>query len=50
MLPPTLSTLNDLRAYPRVLDVVAASTHRDAASPVMPRIELAGDVAFLHIG
>ena len=48
MLPPTLSTLNDLRPYPRVLDVVTASAHRDAASPVMPRIELTGDEAFLH--
>jgi 8-oxo-dGTP pyrophosphatase MutT (NUDIX family) len=49
LLPPTLSTLNDFRPYPSVLDVVAASAHRDAASPVMPRIELAGEEAFLHI-
>lgn len=49
MLPPTLSTLNDLRSYPGVLDVVAAATHRDAASPVMPSIELTGDEAFLQI-
>lgn len=49
MLPPTLSTVNDLRPYPRVSDVVLASTHRDAASPVMPRIELAGDEAFLRV-
>ena len=49
MLPPTLSTLNDLRSYPRVLDVVTASAHRDAASPVMPEIELTGDEAFLRI-
>jgi hypothetical protein len=49
MLPPTLSTLNDFRPYRSVLDVVAASAHRDAASPVMPRIELTGEEAFLHI-
>jgi hypothetical protein len=49
MLPPTLSTLNDLRSYPRVLDVVLASADRDAASPVMPRIELTGDEAFLRV-
>jgi 8-oxo-dGTP pyrophosphatase MutT (NUDIX family) len=49
MLPPTLSTLNDLRSYPRILDVVTASADRDAASPVMPGIELTPDEAFLRI-
>jgi len=43
MLPPTRSTLEDLCAYGDVLDVVAAATGRDAAAPVMPRLELTRD-------
>jgi 8-oxo-dGTP pyrophosphatase MutT (NUDIX family) len=50
MLPPTQSTLDDLRAYDSVLAVVAASAHRDAAAPVLPRLELTGDgSAVLHV-
>lgn len=50
MLPPTRSMLNDLSAYERIEDVVTASAHRDAAAPVMPRIEITGDgEALLHI-
>ena len=50
MLPPTRSTLDDLRAYDSVLAVVAASAHRDAAAPVLPRVELTGDGgAILHV-
>jgi 8-oxo-dGTP pyrophosphatase MutT (NUDIX family) len=50
MLPPTRSMLNDLSAYERIEEVVAASAARDAASPVMPRIEITGDgEALLHI-
>ena len=43
MLPPTRSTLDDLCAYENVAEVVAASAHRNAATPVMPRVELTGD-------
>ncbi|HEU4347418.1 MAG TPA: NUDIX domain-containing protein [Actinoplanes sp.] len=43
MLPPTRSTLDDLSAYRDVVEVVAAATKRDAAAPVMPRVELTGD-------
>ena len=51
MLPPTRAVLNDLSAYERIEDVVAASAHRDAAAPVLPRIEITGDgEALLHIG
>ena len=49
LLPPTLSTLNDLRPYRRVVDVLTASAHRDAASPVMPRLELTGDGGFIRV-
>jgi 8-oxo-dGTP pyrophosphatase MutT (NUDIX family) len=50
MLPPTRSVLNDLSAYEKIEDVVVASAHRDAAAPVMPRIEITGDgEALLHI-
>jgi hypothetical protein len=35
--------VNDLSAYQRIEDVVAASGSRDAAGPVMPRIELTED-------
>jgi 8-oxo-dGTP pyrophosphatase MutT (NUDIX family) len=43
MLPPTRSMLNDLRAYENVVDLVAASAHRDAARAIMPRMELTAD-------
>ncbi len=50
MLPPTVSTLRDLAAYPRMVDVVAASAGRDAARPVLPRVEIGSDgVARLHL-
>ncbi|GAB1694748.1 NUDIX hydrolase [Krasilnikovia sp. M28-CT-15] len=43
MLPPTRVLLDELSAYERADEVVAASAHRDAATPVMPRVELAED-------
>jgi 8-oxo-dGTP pyrophosphatase MutT (NUDIX family) len=43
MLPPTRATLADLGACRSVAGVVAASGKRDAAAPVMPRVELTGD-------
>jgi 8-oxo-dGTP pyrophosphatase MutT (NUDIX family) len=43
MLPPTRSMLNDLNAYERIGDVLAAAASRNAAVPVMPHIELTGD-------
>lgn len=50
LLPPTRAMLNDLSAYERIEDVVAASADRDAAAPVMPRIEItAAGEALLHI-
>lgn len=50
MLPPTRSMLNDLCAYRNVLEVVAASAHRDAAAPVAPRVEPTEDGgAVLHL-
>ena len=50
MLPPTRSMLNDLCAYQRVEDVVVASADREAAVPVMPRVELTSDGgAVLHL-
>jgi 8-oxo-dGTP pyrophosphatase MutT (NUDIX family) len=50
MLPPTRSMLNDLGAYRRIEDVVAASAGRDAAVAVMPRAELTPDGgAVLHL-
>ncbi|MGX6603721.1 NUDIX hydrolase [Micromonosporaceae bacterium Da 78-11] len=51
MLPPTRSMLNDLTAYEKIEDVVVASAHRDAATPVMPRVEFQENgEALLHIG
>jgi 8-oxo-dGTP pyrophosphatase MutT (NUDIX family) len=48
MLPPTRSILNDLGAYKSMTDVIAAE--RDAATPVLPRIELTPDGgAILHV-
>src|SRR4051794_33304798 len=50
MLPPTRSMLNDIAAYQEVAEVVAAARRRDAATPVMPRVELTEDGgALLHI-
>jgi 8-oxo-dGTP pyrophosphatase MutT (NUDIX family) len=43
MLPPTVVTLRELSAYPRIVDVVAAAAGRDAARPVVPHIELMPD-------
>jgi 8-oxo-dGTP pyrophosphatase MutT (NUDIX family) len=48
MLPPTRSMLDDLRAYKSMADVIAAE--RDAATPVLPRVELTADGgAVLHV-
>lgn len=50
MLPPTRSMLDDLRPYKRIEEVVVASEKRNAAAPVMPRMELTEDGgAILHI-
>jgi 8-oxo-dGTP pyrophosphatase MutT (NUDIX family) len=50
LLPPTRSMLRDLSAYRSTAEVVAASAHRDAAAPVMPRVEITADGnALLHI-
>ncbi|MET0416987.1 MAG: NUDIX hydrolase [Actinoplanes sp.] len=50
MLPPTLSTLNSISPYREIAEVVAASSRRDAATPVMPRVELTADGgALLHL-
>ncbi|MEV4707815.1 NUDIX domain-containing protein [Actinoplanes sp. NPDC049316] len=43
MLPPTRVTLDELSAYRRTVDLVAASGQRNAAVPVMPRVELTDD-------
>jgi 8-oxo-dGTP pyrophosphatase MutT (NUDIX family) len=43
MLPPTRSMLNSLTAYKRIEDVVAAAASRNAAAPVMPRLEITED-------
>ena len=39
MLPPTRSLLNDLQAYEKIEEVVVASGSRNAATPVLPRVE-----------
>jgi 8-oxo-dGTP pyrophosphatase MutT (NUDIX family) len=50
MLPPTRSTLSALAAYPKMAEVVAAASRRDAATPVMPRVQIGDDgSALLHI-
>jgi 8-oxo-dGTP pyrophosphatase MutT (NUDIX family) len=49
MLPPTRVMLNELSAYEGIEGVVAASADRDAAEPVMPRVELTDGGAVLHI-
>lgn len=42
MLPPTRSMLDDLRPYKTIEEVVVASQSRNAAAPVMPRVEQTG--------
>ena len=50
ILPPTRAMLNDLYAYQSLDEVVSASTRRNAAAPVMPRVELTDDGgAVVHI-
>jgi 8-oxo-dGTP pyrophosphatase MutT (NUDIX family) len=41
MLPPTRAMLHDLSAYESFEGIVAAAASRDAAAPVMPRVETA---------
>ncbi|GAA1598586.1 NUDIX hydrolase [Actinoplanes couchii] len=43
MLPPTRRTLAEIAAHPTIPEVVAASTHRDAATPLTPRIVITPD-------
>ncbi|MBU2663159.1 NUDIX domain-containing protein [Actinoplanes bogorensis] len=43
MLPPTRSTVDSLAAYGEMAEVIAAASRRDAATPVMPRVELTDD-------
>ncbi|MFS8499523.1 MAG: NUDIX domain-containing protein [Micromonosporaceae bacterium] len=43
MLPPTSVTLRELSAYDSVEAVLAAGSTRDAATPVLPRVEQAPD-------
>ena len=43
MLPPTRVMLNDLCAYRGIEEVLQASKTRNAAAPVMPRVELTED-------
>lgn len=51
MLPPTRSMVNDLAAYQKMAEVVAAASRRNAADPVLPRVELTEDGgALLRIG
>jgi 8-oxo-dGTP pyrophosphatase MutT (NUDIX family) len=50
MLPPTRSTVSSLLPYQRIEEVIAASSRRDASTPVMPRVELMEDgSALLHV-
>ncbi|WP_051809255.1 NUDIX hydrolase [Actinoplanes subtropicus] len=50
MLPPTRSTVNSLLPYGRIAEVIAAASRRNAASPVMPRVEVKDDgSAVLHV-
>jgi 8-oxo-dGTP pyrophosphatase MutT (NUDIX family) len=50
MLPPTRSTVNSFRPYQKIAEVIAASSRRDAARPVVPRVVLQKDgSALLHI-
>jgi 8-oxo-dGTP pyrophosphatase MutT (NUDIX family) len=50
MLPPTRSVIDGLTPYGEMAQVVAAASRRDAATPVMPRVELTDDGgALLHL-
>ncbi len=49
MLPPTRVMLNDLSAYQSIDDVLRAGGDRDAAAPVMPRVELTEDGGVLRV-
>ena len=50
MLPPTRSVLNDLSPYETIDEVVVAAHSRNAAAPVVPRVELTEDGgAVLHL-
>ncbi len=49
MLPPTRVMLNDLSPYRGISEVLAASADRDAAAPVMPRVELTEDGGVLRM-
>jgi 8-oxo-dGTP pyrophosphatase MutT (NUDIX family) len=50
MLPPTRVLVTELRAYRRIEEVFAAAGGRDAARPVVPRVELTADGrALLHV-
>lgn len=43
MLPPTRRTLDQIAACGSIPGVVAASAHRDAATPLSPRVEVTAD-------
>jgi 8-oxo-dGTP pyrophosphatase MutT (NUDIX family) len=47
MLPPTRVLLKDLSAYEKIEEVVVASAGRNAAAPVMPRVEQTDAGTFL---
>lgn len=49
MLPPTRAMLDGLSPYQSISEVLAASRNRDAAAPVMPRLELTEDGGVLHL-
>jgi hypothetical protein len=49
MLPPTRVMLDDLSAYQSIDDVLRAEGEHDAATPVMPRVELTGDGGVLRL-
>ncbi|MBG0566825.1 NUDIX hydrolase [Actinoplanes aureus] len=50
MLPPTQHTLRQLAACATIPEVVAAAAHRDAATPLNPRIEITADGrVLLHV-
>jgi 8-oxo-dGTP pyrophosphatase MutT (NUDIX family) len=49
MLPPTRVMLDDLCAYRSIEEVVKGSEQRNAAAPVMPRVELTESGGTLHI-
>jgi 8-oxo-dGTP pyrophosphatase MutT (NUDIX family) len=50
MLPPTRSTVNSHLPDGQIAEVIAAASRRDAASPVMPRVEVKEDgSAVLHV-